>query len=476
MAMETRLDLKLAQKLVMTPNLQMAIKLLQLSKLELKEKIETELLENPLLEEDPIEVTDQSQDVAGTVDDADTPEPPKQDSDIQNAIEEIEWDAYFHDGYESDPADREASSRFQYENMIRTKPTLSDHLVWQLSVTSQATEKDIEIGRYIIGNIDENGYLRSTADEISLESGFPAEDVEKSISLIQKFDPLGIGARNPEECLKIQLEFYHPENELAVKLVERLPQLQRRKYQELAKEIGTTVEEITKTWELIKTLEPKPGRAYVTEEEYYVIPDVYVVKVDDEYKILLNEDGLPRLRINQAYKSMLKKGNNSSDKDKEFLENKLNSALWLIKSVDQRRRTIYKVSESIVKFQREFFDKGITRLKPLVLRDVAEDIGMHESTVSRVSTNKYMHTPQGLHEIKYFFHSGIASQSGEDISSIRVREMIKKILAVEDSRKPLSDKGIAEILRNKGLKIARRTVAKYREDLKIPSSNLRKTD
>ncbi|OGL45552.1 MAG: RNA polymerase sigma-54 factor [Candidatus Schekmanbacteria bacterium RBG_13_48_7] len=472
MAMETRLDLKLAQKLVMTPNLQMAIKLLQLSKLELKEKIETELLENPLLEEIPPETT--TVELTNTVDDISAREHPAPEPEIQNAIEDMEWDNYFQDGYESDPADKEMSNAYLYENMIRTKPTLADHLLWQLTVSAASQADNYEIGKYIIGNIDENGYLRSSIEEISKQCGYSDKEVEQTLGIIQKFDPIGVGARNLTECLRIQLDLYHPNETLAKKLVEKLSMLQKRRYSELAKEFDTTVEEIKSAQDIIVNLEPKPGRAYSVEEEHYVIPDVYVIKVDNDYRIVLNEDGLPRLRINHAYRSIIEKGKNPSEKDKEFVENKLNAALWLIKSVDQRRRTIFKVSESIVKFQKEFFDKGIGYLRPLILRDVAEDIGMHESTVSRVSTNKYMHTPQGVLEIKFFFHSGLSSSSGEDISSIRVREMIKKILSEEDSKKPLSDKVVAEMLKRRGLKIARRTVAKYREDLKIPSSNLRK--
>ena len=480
MALEQKLHLKLSQKLIMTPSLQQAIKLLQLSKLELQEVLNQELLENPLLEETAEEAkTDEAeaeaQDKTQTEEEAKAAEPQK-DKD-KDSFDEIDYDAYFQDyiEYGYNPRMSEEHEEFPIENTLTRPPNLTDHLTWQLSM-SDSSPRVKEIGAFIIGNIDEDGYLRANVDEIAAAGPYDREDVEKAISVIQSLDPIGVGARDLRECLLLQLGFL----EIDVPLVETIirdhwEMFMQRHFVQLAKVLSIDMKTLEGIVELIKHLDPKPGRKYSNERAIYVEPDVYVHKVGDEYVIVLNEDGMPKLRINGSYRAMLSSMDSKSDGETvNYIKDKIRSAVWLIKSLDQRQRTIYKVAESIVKHQREFLERGIDFLRPLVLRDVADDIQMHESTVSRVVSNKYMHTPRGLFLMKYFFHSGIDSDTGEDISSLTVKKKIQSYIEAEDPRKPLSDSKIMKILNDEGINIARRTVAKYRDELNIPSSTDRK--
>jgi RNA polymerase sigma-54 factor len=332
------------------------------------------------------------------------------------------------------------------------------------------------IGAAIIGNLDDDGYLVASVDEIAAMGGWLPEQVETALHLMQGFDPIGVAARDLQECLWLQLRHIGQERTIAEKIVtEHLRLLQNHQVPELAKRLGMTVEEIKPHVEIIRHLDPKPGSRFNRRDSQYVIPDVYVIKVEDQYVAMLNEDGLPQLRISPVYRRLLDKGGEHTEETRAYVKDKVRSAMWLIKSVEQRQRTIHKVATSIIHFQRDFLDHGIEHLRPLVLRDVANDIGMHESTVSRVVTNKYMHTPQGVLEMKYFFHSGISSSYGESVSSVTIKQRIKKIIEGEDGRKPLSDSRIVSILQQEGLVLARRTIAKYREELKIPTSNQRKT-
>jgi len=480
MALEQKLHLKLSQKLIMTPSLQQAIKLLQLSKLELQEVLNQELLENPLLEESAEEAKQEEAEVEAqektqTEEEAKAAEPaPEKEKD---SFDEIDYDAYFQDyiEYGYNPRMGEDHEEFPIENTLTRPPNLTDHLAWQLGM-SDCSPKVKEIAAFIIGNIDEDGYLRATTDEIVAAGPYDPADVEKAISAIQSLDPIGVGARDLRECLLLQLEFLEVDNPLVEAIVrDHWDMFMQRHFVQIAKALAIDMKTLEGVVEIIKHLDPKPGRKYSNERAIYVEPDVYIQKVGDEYIIVLNEDGMPKLRINGSYRNMLNSMDSKSDGETvNYIKDKIRSAVWLIKSLDQRQRTIYKVAESIVKHQREFLEKGIDFLRPLVLRDVADDIQMHESTVSRVVSNKYMHTPRGLFLMKYFFHSGIDSDTGEDISSLTVKKKIQGFIDGEDPRKPLSDSKIMKILNDEGINIARRTVAKYRDELNIPSSTDRK--
>ena len=313
-------------------------------------------------------------------------------------------------------------------------------------------------------------------DEIANLGPYPMEEVQKALTIIQGLDPAGVAARDLNECLRLQLRNLGLEGSPTDIMVrDHMKQLQSHQYPEIGRQMGLSPDEVSHHLEIIKRLDPKPGLKYSPDKSSYVIPDVFVVKEGDDYKIVLNDDGLPKLRISPTYRRMLDVKEVGGEETRNYVKEKLRSALWLLKSVDQRQRTIYKVSESIIRHQRGFLDSGITHLRPLVLRDVATDIGMHESTVSRVVANKYMHTPRGVYELRFFFHSGITSNMGEAISSVTIKDKIRKMIEAEDPFRPLSDSRIAELLGSDGLPLARRTVAKYREELRIPPSNLRKS-
>jgi RNA polymerase sigma-54 factor len=330
----------------------------------------------------------------------------------------------------------------------------------------------IAIGEAIIGNLDEDGYLRAEPAEIAEQLGRPVDEVDKVLILVQGFDPSGVAARSIQECLLLQLRADTEPDPVSVEIVEHhMEDLERRRYPEIARTLKLPLDRVMESIEEIQGLEPKPGRRFLVMDARYIAPDVTLQKIGDDYVVVLNEEGIPRLRVNSLYRSLLR---GSAGEDKQFVEQKLRSALWLIKSVEQRQRTLRKVATSLVKFQREFFDKGLPYLKPLALRDVGEDIGMHESTISRVTTNKYIQTPQGLYELKWFFHSGIASTNGDVVSSVSVKKTIQDLVGGEDPGKPYSDQDIAKMLHGKGLTIARRTVAKYREELGILPSHQRR--
>ncbi|HTO77774.1 MAG TPA: RNA polymerase factor sigma-54 [Thermoanaerobaculia bacterium] len=481
MALEQKLSLKLSQRLVMTPSLQQAIKLLQMSKLELEEVLTQEMVENPLLEEEQEEAPapEETRDAAPEAAPATTPGPaeaapePKE----RDSFDEIDFDSYFEDYLDSayNPRQYEASEAVPLENTLSSAPGLPEYLNWQLSLADAAPVVR-EIATYLIGNLDEDGYLRVTRDEIRAAGYTDETDTEAALVLLRSFDPPGIGAWDLPDCLMLQIRALGIENPLIERIItEHWPEFLNRQFAPLARTLGVGMSQLQAVVEIIKNLEPKPGRKYSNERTIYVEPDVAVRKIGDEYVIQLNEDGLPKLRISAAYRRMLRGGNGAIGAEAAtYLKDKMRSAIWLIKSLDQRQRTIYKVADSIVRHQRAFLDHGIEHLRPLVLRDVANDIGMHESTVSRVVSNKYIHTPRGLFPMKYFFHSGIDSSTGDDVSSLSIKNKISKIIADEDVRRPHSDARIMQVLRAEGIQIARRTVAKYREELRIPSSSQRK--
>jgi RNA polymerase sigma-54 factor len=464
------LSQRLSQRLILTPSLQQAIKLLPLTTLELAEVLEAEVMENPLLEEVPLEETktlEENQQEAQ--EDKVKQEDPLKEIEVEKFFED-----YFDDFSERRSRPSEVPEMPPIENTLTESPGLCDHLTWQLHMTT-SDPQEVEIGEAIIQNLDEDGLLRASLEEIANMGPYPLEEVEKALALVQALDPPGVAARNLTECLRLQLKHLGMEGSPADVIVrDHMKQLQSHQWPEIGRQMGLTAEEVSHHWEVIKRLDPRPGNRYSPEKSAYILPDVYVYKEGDEYKIVLNDDGLPKLRISPTYKRMLDHKEAGSEETRNYVKDKLRSALWLLKSVDQRQRTIYKVAESIVRHQRSFLDHGIQHLRPLVLRDVANDIGMHESTVSRVVANKYMHTPGGVHEMRYFFHSGITSTAGEAISSVTIKDKIRRMIDEEDTAHPLSDSRIAELLEQDGLPLARRTVAKYREELRIPPSNLRK--
>jgi RNA polymerase sigma-54 factor len=474
MAIELRQELRLSQQLIMTPQLQMAIKLLQLNRLELQDMINHELEQNPALEEAQEAADEYALEQAET-------KPEELSSTKEVTIEEkirddVDWSNYFED-YASPGKihfETEKKEAPNFETFTANKESLDGHLLWQLLMTSPTREEE-KIGSLVIGNLDKDGYLDASVDEIAKESGSSPEKVTQVLSLMHKFDPPGICARNLSESLLIQAKQLGLDNTIVTKIItNHIKNLENKNYKAISSDLKISIKEVISAVNIIKGLEPKPGRKFSNEEPVYIIPDIYVHKTGDDFIIVLNNDGMPRLHINSYYQNAITHGKEISGKAKEYLQDKMRSAAWLIKSIHQRQKTIYKVMESIIKFQREFFEKGIAYLKPMVLRDVAQDIDMHESTISRVTTNKYAYTPQGIFELKYFFNSSINRIHGEAIASASVQEKIKQIIESENSRKPYSDDKIATILKESNINIARRTVAKYREMMRILSSSKRK--
>jgi RNA polymerase sigma-54 factor len=472
MAISQKLHTKLVQKLILTPSLQQAIKLLPMSTLELRDLLTQEMVENPMLEEVPVEDAQVAE--AQTTEEKPEAKPEAQKADPwDDADYQYFFGEYLDDGYRP-KAPQEVRELPPIENTLSTSSSLSDHLLWQLSLQTDDAELR-EIGEAIIGNLNDDGYLVASLDELAAMGPWPVERVEGALRMLHSFDPVGVAARDLQECMMLQLRHLGLEGTPAERIVtEHLRALQNHQIPEISRKLGVSIEELKEHVEVIRHLDPKPGLRFNPTPSQYVTPDVFVEKIDDEYVVFLNEDGLPQMRISPTYRRLLDKGGNHGEETRAYVRDKFNAARWLIKSVQQRQNTIYKVARSIVNFQREFLDQGIEHLRPLVLRDVANDIGMHESTVSRVVTNKYMHTPQGVFEMKYFFHSGISSSYGESVSSVTIKQRIKKIIESEDPKKPLSDSKIVSILQREGLVLARRTIAKYREELKIPTSNQRK--
>jgi RNA polymerase sigma-54 factor len=478
MALDLKQQLKLSQQLVMTPQLQQAIKLLQLSRLEMVEAINRELEENPLLEEETDEDFFADEEQAVKPDEIRTSEQPREITGEGDGRDDFDWDNYLEDfgpvGTIRERAQPEEGP--MWDNVLTKAPNLTDHLLWQLRL-SRLSEEEMIIGENIIGNLDGNGYLTCTVEEIASQLGVTPEHVEKVLEKVQSFDPPGVGARDLKECLLIQAKALEVHNTVVEEIIkEHLKDLETKNYALIAKKLKIPIEEVMHAVAIISNMDPKPGRAYTDERVQSIVPDVYVIKVGDEYRVFLNDDGLPRLRISNFYREIMAglEGSKEGEEGKRYIKDKIKSAMWLIKSIQQRQKTILKVAESIVRFQKEFFDHGIEYLKPLVLRDVAADVGMHESTISRVVTNKYMQTPAGLFEMKFFFSSGLPTAQGEAIASTSVKEEIKKLIAEEDPQKPLSDSEIVKLLKKKGIHIARRTVAKYREMMNILPSSRRK--
>jgi RNA polymerase sigma-54 factor len=492
MALEQKLHLRLSQKLIMTPSLQQAIKLLQMTKLELQEEVTQELTENPMLEEVQEAPTDaekaeaeesqtESPEVEAAAPEPGPEEPPAPESPADreaDSFDEIDYESYFQDYMDlsyNPQTPREDVETRPLDAVLSRPQSLTDHLLWQLDMAA-VPARCKEIAQAIIGNLDEAGYLQASFEEIAAMGPYSVEEVETALHLVQDFDPPGVAARDVRECLMLQIAFHDMEGTPAETIVrDHFELLQARKFRDIAHALSCPVEEVMTYVDTIRHLDPKPGKKHNSGSSNYVIPDVYVLKIDKGYTIVLNEEGLPRLRISPFYRRLIDRNNPDATREtREYAREKFRSAFRLIKSLEERQRTIYKVARSIVKHQQGFLDFGYEHMRPLILRDVADDIGMHESTVSRVVNHKYMHTPRGLFEMRFFFHSGISSDHGEEVSSLTVKERIKKAVAEEDAAHPLSDAAIVQILGREGLRIARRTVAKYREELRIPSSNERR--
>ena len=500
MALEQKLNLKLAQRLVMTPSLQQAIKLLQLSRLELEEALSQEILENPILEVEAAGAeaseTESDEGLGETASSEQGPDgreattrsdesPLPSEEETYNDIDvEAFFADYLGDFRPEGPsmATHARDNEVALENVLSASAGLYDHLLWQLHLLD-CPSRLLEVCEFVIGNLDQDGFLRASDEEIADATGARDEEVAVALSIVRSLDPRGVAARTLRECLLAQVERLlagpsDQSEEGVLQLVRSViadhwEDFLHQRWEVLANHVGSEVGDLRPVLEVIQRLEPKPGRAYASDRNQYIEPDVYVKKVDDEYEITLNDDGLPRLRINSRYARMLN-GNSIDPQVSSYLREKMRNAVWLMKSIDQRQRTIYKVARSIVSFQKGFLDQGIEQLRPMVLRQVAEDIGMHESTISRVVSNKYMYTPRGLFPMKFFFHSGVDSARGENVSSVVVKERIRKLIEAEDPERPLSDSKIMRMLQREGIRLARRTVAKYREEMFIPSSDKRK--
>ena len=494
MALELKQQLRLSQQLVMTPQLQQAIKLLQLSRLELVGLVQQELEENPVLEEalegdeEPgLASSEEAQaEPASQLPVETEPAPPEAEAAEPAAsadreptdaekLADVDWQSYAEDYPQTGPREaRDDADRPSFEATLTRRATLAEHLHWQLQLSGFPAEEEIA-AHFIIGNIDERGYLQSSLDEIARQAGVAEEVVAAALARIQEFDPTGVGARDLKECLTLQVRALGIDDPIVLRiLAEALDPLIKRDFRGVARQLGISVEEVAAAARIVGRLEPRPGRAFGGEDPIYIVPDIFVHKIGDEFHVVLNDDGLPRLRINSLYREVLARGSQTPKDTKVYVHEKVRSAMWLIKSIHQRQRTIYRVMQSIIKHQREFFEKGINHLKPLNLRDVADDIEMHESTVSRVTTNKYANTPQGIFELKYFFNSSINRVDGEAIASESVKDRIERLIHSEDPRRPLSDQRIAEMLKVANIDIARRTVTKYREALNLLSSTKRR--
>ncbi len=484
MALEQKLALKMSQKLIMTPSLQQAIKLLQLNKLELVEEVTHELVENPVLEEGTeITVSEREakdQDNAAEQDTSGSQDGASAEGNGTDKLDDDYLDAFYQNYLDSayEPrAPMEDVELPSFEATLTRPPTLTDHLTWQLEA-SAIDDRLREVAEAILGNLNDDGYLGATLEELQAMGPYDAAEVERALAVVREMDPAGVAATDLRDCLLLQLRHLDLSSSVAEAVVrDHFDLLQNHKYEQLSQQLNCTMRELSAAVEVIRHLDPSPGLRYNTRRSQYVTPEVFVVKGEHGgYKVILNDDGLPRLRISSVYRRMLDRQNPTADKEaRTYIREKVRAAHRFIKSLDERQRTIFKVASSIVKYEKEFLDHGIDHMRPLILRDVAEDIGMHESTVSRVVNNKYMHTPRGIFELRYFFHAAVPGAEGEGISSLKVKEKIREMVAVEDGRNPLSDALIVERLsREHGIRIARRTVAKYRGELKIPSSNDRR--
>jgi RNA polymerase sigma-54 factor len=484
MVLKQQLHQKQVQKLILAPALQQAIKLLPLTNLELIEIIDAELSQNPMLEveeetaekkpESEEEGADKEGGEKGKEVKKETEEDVLEDSQAGDEDQEIEayFQQYFDEGFRSLSYEKRES--IALENIVSKGQSLWDHLNWQANLTF-FDEKDKSISQYIIGNINEDGYLTTSFEEIARAMETTEEKVREVQDVIKKFDPVGVGSLSVREALLTQMEYFEIQDEITYKIIsEHIHLLEKSDFSQIAKVMGISLEEVKPHIDVIKALNPTPGRKYSQEKTSYVVPDIIVTKEGDDLRINLNDEGLPRLRVNNFYKKLLTQASKENPEAYRYLKDKMKKAFWFLRSLDQRDRTIFKVARYIVDKQKDFLEKGMEYIKPLTLIELAQEIGVHESTVGRVVANKYIMTPRGVFSLKYFFHKSLSGDFGEEISSLRVKERIKKLVENEDRKNPLSDIEIEDILARENFRIARRTVAKYRKQLKIPPSHLRK--
>ena len=472
------LNLRVAQKQILTPGLVQMVSVLALNKLELREMINQEIIENPVLEEVPEDVPS-IEELARKAEAEKPAEATPADDNATNgkrdSFEEVDFGSFFRDyldpGFKS-PAS-EVYERPSFESFLAQPSSLTDHLEWQLSLStcSQAVR---QAGHSIIGNLNEDGYLTASVEEIAQTGGHEPADVETALTLIQEFDPLGVAARDLRDCLLTQLRTLAPENTLAGQIVsDHLIAVQNKRYREIARALDRPVQAVERAIEVIRKLDPRPGQRYNKTEPRLIEPDVMFVKGSEGYEVRLNEEGLPQLRLSHHYRRMLSE-NGTTREVRNYVKERCNSALQLIKNIEQRKQTIVRVCEAIIRRQRDFLEKGIDFLQPMMIKDVAEEVGVHPSTVSRAVASKYAHTPQGVHELRSFFSESVQGPSGGNTSLIRLKRIVKKMIEDEDPAQPLTDELIMRHLHEQGFNVTRRTVAKYREDMKIPSTHQRR--
>ena len=472
------LSLKVAQKQILTPGLVQMVSVLALNRIELREMINQEVTANPVLEELPDDAPTPEELSQKT--DAEAPIGPPTDAEVHtgenhDSFQEIDFGSFFDDymdpGYKS-PAS-EVTKKPSFENFLSKPSSLADHLEWQLNL-SLCTDAVHEAGFSIIGNLNEDGYLTASLEELASTGGHAPEDVERALKLIQEFDPLGVAARDLRECLLLQLHVLAPENTLAPRIVsDHLKQLENKQYKEIARALDRPLQSVERCVELIRKLEPRPGQRYNNAQPNLIEPDVAIVKTSDGYRVVVNEDGLPQLRLSKHYRRMLE-GENATRDVRNYVKERFTSAIQLIRNIEQRKQTIIKVCEAIVRRQIDFLDRGIDALKPMMIKDVAEEVGVHPSTVSRAVAHKYAHTPQGVFELRYFFSEAVQGPSGGATSLVNLKRLVKKMIEEENSSQPFTDEQITARLREQGICVTRRTVAKYREDMRIPSTHQRR--
>ena len=476
MALDLRLEAKLSQSLVMTPRLQQAIKLLQYNHMEMVAHVQEAMLENPTLEEVP--------DTASAGEDGmdrfrEKAEQTSQDLAEQSNGEEreIDWEKFLANMDDGPRGPSGVSGGTIHDELppIETNLTygesLTDHLMFQLKMLKAGSD-EMRAAEVIVQNLDHQGYLVLTLEQVCEASAVDPEVAQDALEIVQGLDPIGCGARDLGECLVVQARVVFPEDPtFELILRDHLPHLERRNYTAIARALDLDEVDVIEYHKMIRDLEPRPGRSFSQEEPRYITPDIYVVRKGEEWVVALNEDGMPDLKISRYYQKIMR---NASKQDKEYLLDKLRGAEFLIKSINKRRKTIRRVMESILKFQRDFFDVGVSGLRPMVLQDVADDVGVHMSTVSRVTTNKYVHTAHGTYELMYFFSAAVRQDSGLDMAAEAIKSRIAKLVSEENPKKPLSDQKLANLLKSDGVSVARRTVAKYREALGILPSSRRK--